>query len=75
MKVLHWFLGICFLVSISVCQNVQADNPIPAGLQSTIENVKRMKHSGTSRKDIATYVTKTVTKPDNIFKSQFPKNK
>ena len=60
MKVFYWFLGLSFLISISVNQSVEASNPIPVGLQSAIEHVKKMIRSGASKKDIAAYVTKTV---------------
>ncbi|MDA3916908.1 MAG: hypothetical protein PF690_08045 [Deltaproteobacteria bacterium] len=60
MKVFHWFLGLCFLISIANSQSVEAASPVPAGLQSAIERVKNMKRSGASKKDIAAYVTRTV---------------
>jgi hypothetical protein len=60
MKVFYLFLGLFLLASIAVIPNVEAGDPIPAGLTSAIEHVKKMKRSGASRKDIAAYVTRTV---------------
>ncbi len=60
MKSFYLFLGLFLLISIAVSQSAEAFNLVPAGLTSAIEHVRKMKHSGTSRKVIADYVTKTV---------------
>ncbi len=60
MKIFHLFLGLCFLISITVSQSADAGSPIPPGLQSAIDHAKMMKRSGASKKDIAAYVTRTV---------------
>jgi len=61
MKVLQWFIGFFFIILIAISQSVEADNIIPPSLQSAIETVKKMKRSGASKKDIATFVTNTVS--------------
>ena len=60
MKVFHLFLGLFFLASIAVSPSVEAGDPIPAGLTSAINQVKKMKQAGASKKDIAAFVTRTV---------------
>ena len=61
MKVLHWFIGFFFITSLAFSQSVvEASSSLSPGLQSAIEHVKKMRRSGASKKDIATYVTTTV---------------
>ena len=60
MKAVHCFLGLFFLISIVVSQSVDAGSPVPAGLESAIESVKKKIQAGASKKEIAAFVTRTV---------------